>query len=181
MQRKNELFESIILDYNKNLSVIPPICYPQERDWTCAFACIRSLLSAIDEDVISEDELVEKYQLTPEPYYSADIKKMGLLDEYDAVYGCDMKKITFLDILELCDKGYYIMLESMVNYSHWMVFMGYLRISNKNNLEQNQFLFFEPYYNQMRLMIAEEFLGMWIDGDYMNSKVKKDFIAIKAK
>ena len=42
-------------------------------------------------NVPDEKYFVDKYELTPGPYYSKDIKRLGILDEYDAIYRCDEK------------------------------------------------------------------------------------------
>ena len=82
------------------------------------------------------------------------------------------------EILNLLENGYYIMLESMVNYSHWMVLLGYYVVKDTKNLEEHKILFYDPYYDDLKLLNADEFIGMWIDGNYENTKVKNDFIVI---
>ena len=104
---------------------------------------------------------------------------MRVLEQYDVKYGSDKTDTTFDDILELMEQGYYIMLESMVNYAHWMVILGYFNSADSNDIEKSKILFFDPYYNEVRLINTDEFLGMWIDGDYNTTKVKNDYIAIR--
>lgn len=171
--RKEEFFTKNVLKENKSVSQVPPILYKQERDWTCAIACIRTLISAINEDVPTEEYFIEKYNLKPGPLYSNDVMNLKILEKYNVKYGC-LKDIDFNEIVNLLNEGYYIMLESMVNYSHWMVLLGYFAVSE--DIEQYKLLFFDPYYEEVRLIRADEFIGMWQDGD---GKIKHDFIAIK--
>ena len=160
------------------MSLTPPYLYPQERDWTCSIACIRTILSAIINSVPKEDYIIEKYNMTPGPYYSKDIKNLGILNSYDVKYGCDNTNVIFENIINMVKDGYYIMLESMINYSHWLVFLGYYTY-NTNDIEKAKLLMYDPYYNEVRLVNADEFITMWIDGDYENSRIEKDYIAIR--
>lgn len=178
MERRNEYFEHQELEHQLVESRTPSRLFPQETDWTCSIACIRTILSGLQEYVPSEQEFVKKYHLSPGPYYSRDIQALGLLNEYDAVYGCDAKGITFDTILDYMSQGYYIMLESMYNYAHWFVLLGYFPLSG-GNVEHSRLLMFDPYYNEVRLLITDEFISMWIDGNYEHSRVIRDFIAIR--
>lgn len=176
--RKHELFAEIELIHKNIVTSVPLKMYPQERDWTCSIGCIRTILSGLIENVPSENSIIDMYAMTPRPYYSSDIKKVNILDEYDVIYGCDYSKVNFDDILEICLKGYYIMLECMVNYSHWLVLLGYYPLST-GKVEESKLLFFDPYYNEIKLINTDEFISMWVDGDFKNSNVKNDFVAIK--
>lgn len=177
MQRKFELFTPNTISHKETVISSPKKFYPQEKDWTCSVACIRTLLSGIMQNVLSEKEMIEKYNISPSPHYSEDIKRLGILSEYDTVFGCDISDVTFDTVLNLMQNGYFIMLECMYNYSHWMVLTGYYPIDD--NPEKSRLLFYDPYYNKMRLLIADEFINMWTDGDYENSKVESDFVAVK--
>lgn len=171
--RKDELFVKRELLIKNSISQTPPKLYPQERDWTCCIACIRTLLSAGKAPILSEDDIVKKYKISPGPLYSKDIKKLNLLYKYDVKYGCD-NDITFDEIIKLMQENYFIMLESMVNYSHWMVLLGYY--TNTDDIENYKLLFFDPYYNEVRLIRTDEFINMWSDGD---SDIERDYLAIK--
>ena len=59
-----------------------------------------------------------------------------------------------------------------------MVLLGYYVVKDTKNLEEHKILFYDPYYD-LKLLNADEFIGMWIDGNYENTKVKNDFIALK--
>lgn len=180
MERKFELFKKNSLAHKNIVMMAPDSMYPQERDWTCAFACIRTMLSGVTEAVPAEDTLVKDFSLEPHPYYSKDIKELHILDEYEALYGCDNPEITFDDILDFGQKGYHVMLECMINYAHWMVLLGYFPLSG-NDIEKSYLLFYDPYYNELKKINADEFISMWIDGNYENTKVVRDFIAVKRK
>lgn len=179
--RKQEYFLKRTTTQNDSISLTPPKLYPQERDWTCSVACLRTILSAFTEEVPEESSFVVNCGMEPGPCYSAGVKEMGILEGYDVIYGCDNPNIEFEDIIDMMKAGYYIMLESMVNYSHWMVLLGYYTIAPFEDMEKYQMLFFDPYYNQVRMINADEFLGMWIDGNYVESKIEKDFVAIRKK
>lgn len=178
MKRIKEYYKhDNVINFKSSISFNVHKLYKQERDWTCSLACIRTILSATDHKVYSEDYYIKNYKLKPGPHYSKDIKKIGLLDGFDVKYGCDCKSIDFDLVLNLMNDGYGIMLESMYNYSHWMVLIGFYRLGG--SIENDVIVCFEPYYNNIRLINVDEFLGMWIDGDYKNSKIEKDFIAIR--
>lgn len=63
------------------------------------------------------------------------------------------------------------MLESMYNFSHWMVFVGYFPVRGTSNIEEHRMLFYDPYLDSMRLIGAEEFEGMWLDGNHKDNSV----------
>lgn len=172
--RKEELFKKREMLIKNSISLTPPQLFKQERDWTCSIGCIRTLLSAITNTVPSEDEIIKKYKIEPNNLYSKDIKDLNILYKYDVKYGCD-KDLEFDKIIELMQKGYYIMLESMVHYSHWMVLIGYF--TNSEDIENYQLLFFDPYYNEIRLIRADEFIDMWADGE--DSDIQRDYIALR--
>lgn len=175
---KHELFKENIIVNKKTITCSPPILFPQERDWSCSIACIRTLLSAVSTNVEKEDFYIKKYELKPHSYYSKDIKELHMLDNYNVLYGCD-KKYNFDDILNIAQDGFYIMLESAINCGHWLVFLGYFPLKNKDNISEHKILLYDPYYDDMKLMNADEFINMWIDFNYANTKIEKDFIAIK--
>ena len=77
MQRKHQLFTPNIIKYNQNISNVPKIFYPQERDQTCSIACIRTILSGLIDDIPSENDIINKNNMQPGPYYSKDIKKLA--------------------------------------------------------------------------------------------------------
>ena len=180
MKRKQEYFEVEVLRHQTNVANVPRNLYPQERDWTCAFACIRTMLSGISKDVPTEDELIATYQLKPGPHYSKEIKGYHMLDAYDTVYGCDREGKTLDMILDYMEQGYFVMLESMINYAHWMVLLGYYPLCGEN-IEQAKLLMYDPYYDEVRLVNADEFIGMWRDGNYETTRIDRDFIAVKQK
>ncbi len=181
MKRKEELFSSRKIKNKESVSNTPVKLLPQERDWTCAIGCIRTILSALDDKVLEEDEFIERYSMKPGPHYSKDIKEKKILQGYDVRYGCDTSNICIDDVIALMKEGYYVMLESMVNYAHWMVLLGYYTCYDFQDVEKHKMLFYDPYYNEIKLMNADEFLSMWIDGNYAETKVEKDFIAIRNK
>lgn len=174
--RKFEYFNKTKLKHQKIISNPPLILYPQERDWTCSIACIRTLLSKIKEYVPKEITFINTFNLKPNPYFSKDLKIILEKFDIDVVYGCDSKINSFDDILDLSQQGYYIMLESMYNVSHWIVFLGYYPIID-NSVESSKLLIYDPYYDEVKLINTDEFIAMWKDGS--NKDIQNDFIAIK--
>lgn len=178
IKRVSEYFHTIDKDRPLCYGNIPKRLYRQERDWTCAIACIRTMLSAFGEEK-DEAWYVKEYKFVPGPHFSKDIKRLGVLEGYDVIYGCDQTDKSLDMILEYSAKGYYLMLESMYNFSHWMVFVGYFPVRGTSNIEEHKMLFFDPYLDSMRLLSAEEFEGMWLDGNHKDNGVYCDFIAVK--
>lgn len=180
MKRKHECFEVGSLTHKTIVANPPKTLYPQERDWTCGLASLRTMMSGFSEEVPTEDYLVTTYNLAPGPHYSKNIKSYHMLDEYDVIYGCDTEDHTFDTVLDYVSQGYYVMLESMQNYAHWLVLLGYYPLVD-GDIEHSKILMYDPYYDQVRLFNTDEFISMWRDGNYENTRVDKDFIAIKSK
>ncbi len=179
--RKSEYYDKLSTEKHNSAGNIPPKLCPQETDWTCSIACIRTMLSGIEKNLPTEKEYVDKYNLKPGPHYSKQIKEFKILEDYEVVYGCDNPDITFDEIITMLENGYYIMLESMINYSHWVVLLAYLTVPTPHGMEKYEMLYYEPYYNCVKSINADEFIGVWKDGPYEKTKVEKDFIAIKGK
>lgn len=116
--------------------------------------------------------------MLPGPHYSKDIKRMGILDGYDAIYGCDCKDTDMDTVLSLMEKGYILMLEHMYNYAHWTVLLGFYPLHD-NEIETTTMLMYDPYYDEVRLYNVDEFTGMWMDGGYTEPRIEKDFIAVR--
>ncbi len=163
---------------NININNTPPKFYRQERDWTCSIACLRTLLSGIQDKVESENEFIIKYKFEIEPHYSKDIKYRNIFtDDLKVIYGCDHKNTSIKQLFSYMEDGYYIMVESMYNYAHWFVLLGYYAIGD--DPEKHKISIYDPYYDEVRFLNADEFSGMWLDGDHEKTKVYKDFIAIR--
>ncbi len=176
--RESVYFKPSVLQTQHIVTCAPKHLYYQKKDWTCCFASIATLLSSVAEEDLSEEFFTST--LTPGPYFSKDIKALQVLDAYDVIYGCDYDGYHFDNILQLAQDGYYIMLESLYNYSHWYVLLGYYPLEDKN-IEKATILVYDPYYDQTKLLNVDEFIGMWVDASYYKNNVKNDFIAIKAK
>ena len=76
---------------------------------------------------------------------------------------------------KLLAEKYYIMAECMYNYAHWVVVLGYFAVRDPEDTEEHRILLYDPYYDQVRLVIADEFLTMWCDPDGH----VKEFVAIR--
>lgn len=78
-------------------------------------------------------------------------------------------------LAKLLAEKYYIMAECMCNYAHWVVVLGYFAVRDPEDTEEHRILLYDPYYDQVRLVIADEFLTMWCDPDGH----VKEFVAIR--
>lgn len=152
--------------------------YNQERDWTCCIACLRTITSNIDY-LGSEDIIINQYNFTPGPYYSKDIKERQLLLNYNVIYGCDIIEKTPELLCKLL-KDYNIMIETMLNYDHWLVILGYFT-NNSTQINKHQILLYDPYFNKVRLENAEEIFSMWVSGEHIKNNIKNDFIAVRGR
>lgn len=179
--RKLEYFKGYnTLQTKESVSHIPRYMFHQHRDWTDHIACLRSILSKEVADVPKEDVIIEQLKLKPGMYYSADIYEWGLLSKFpvEARYGCKETNVSFDDMLQLLKDDWFVMMQTMINYSHWLVLCGYYCI-DENDIERNSVLYYDPYYDEVRLACADEFIEMWVDGAYVKSHVKNDFIAVR--
>lgn len=157
----------------------PKMLYKQRHDWTCSVACIRTLISGLICEVPDEDYFITKYKLKPSPYYTKDIKKLRILEPYcnKIIYSADLdqEEISLYFLQKLLRDQYYIMAECSYNVAHWVVIMGYCAVKNARDTEEHQLFIYDPYYDLVRLLIADEFESMWNDADGH----VKEFIAIK--
>lgn len=174
-----ELFSKNKINIDFSVSNCPPRLLRQERDWTCAFACIRTIMSAFDAGWINETDIIKRYKLTPGPYFSYDLKKLGIINHMDVVYGCDNPFVSFDDIIRYMKSGYYVMLESLTNYSHWMVLLGCYVLGDATDAESIKLSFYDPYYNDIKFVLLDEFINIWIDAEKEDNGIEKDFLAIK--
>lgn len=179
MKRKPEFFGATPKKgYTETAVMTPTKLYQQERDWTCSIACLRSITSSI-KNLGTEDHIIKTYGLCPGPYYSKDIKQLGILKDYIVEFGCDTEKNYDLDKLyRLLKNDYYVMVECMLNYDHWLVLMSYFP-NNSKDIAEHRLLLYDPYFNEIKLMRAEEFCAMWISGEHMKNNVTLDYIAVK--
>lgn len=176
----HEYFQNDYIISKKETAIMTPkILYRQERDWTCSIACLRSITSSI-RDVGSEESIIMTHSLIPGPKYSRDLKAMHILDEFDVIYGCDIteKKYAYELLYDLLKQDYFVMVESMINYDHWLVLCAYF-INGEDTPDKQTILLYDPYYNEMKLYRAEEFGAMWISGNHGSNGVMLDFVAVK--
>lgn len=161
-----------------SVSNTPPRLYRQERDWTCSVACIRTLLSGRVAEVASENEFIEKFGLVPGPHYVDELIEKQMLAPARVVKtnrSFAGEKIGLPLLACLLEEKYYVMAECMYNYAHWVVVLGYFAVRDAEDTEEHRILIYDPYYDQVRLVIADEFLTMWCDPDGH----EKEFVAIR--
>lgn len=149
MKRRYEYFKQKDLthEYNTCGNFTKKLC-KQETDWTCAFACIRTMLLSVISEVPSEEFIVSRYKLKPSPYYTEDIKKLGILEEYskDIIYSIDLNKETIFmyTVEQLLEQRYYVMIENTYNIAHWIVVLGYCVIKDTKNIEEHKVIVYVP-------------------------------------
>lgn len=179
MDRIREYFTGNENSYpDRCISNVPPKLYRQERDWSCSIACLRSLLSARGTE-LTEEKLIGMYGMTPGPHYSKDMKGVPLPGDPEVIWGCDEPDITIRRLFEYMSEGYYIMAETMYNYAHWYVLLGYNVLDGESNPERHYITAYDPYYNEIRVLNADEFDSMWLDGDHAVNGIKRDFVALR--
>ncbi|MCM1218455.1 MAG: hypothetical protein NC548_28540 [Lachnospiraceae bacterium] len=150
--------------------------FPQERDWTCALACFRTLLKSVGI-TINEENLIEVCDIQIGPKNSSDVKRWAGVLKLDKQirYGCDHRYINkkSANLLHELLRSHNVMLEVMLNYAHWIVVLAYYKMGE---LRDDTMVIYDPYYDKIRLFPAEEILSMWYAaGD--NTK-DRDFVAI---
>jgi hypothetical protein len=167
-KRKFEYFEVEKKENYKSYSNVPPQLMRQERDWTCSVAAVRTILSAFKEKYLSETSFIANYNLTIGEHYTEEILSKKLFGENKKILShLDFKKeeLSLKLLNNLLAKKYYIMAECMYNYAHWVVILAYLAVRGSSDTEEHQILFYDPYYDETRLVRADEFATMWCDPD----------------
>ena len=177
MKRKKEWF--LDLDYGIScgtvMSTVKKV-FPQERDWTCSVACFRTLTYALYNKVKDEDYFVNNYNITIGPQNSKAISNWGFTASKDVIiYGCYNKfdKDVAGNLTSLL-KTHNVMVECMLNYAHWLVVLGYIQLGD---LEDDIIILYDPYYNTVRQLIADEFFAMWYDVD--KNPIHRDYVAVR--
>jgi len=177
MQRKQEYFKEDLRD--EYGTPIGTVCssvravYPQERDWTCSIACLRTLLSASKVN-ISEDELISKCNISVGPKNSADVSEWEIVKDIKILTGYEHPvKENVLRELTMLMVDYNIMVECMVNYAHWIVLLAYVDLGD---IEKDIIVYYDPYYNRVNEIIADEFASMWYDVG--ERPIQHDYVAI---
>lgn len=176
MHRKAELFgESTYGQGTESVMSSVRIMFPQERDWTCSIASIRTLLSNKDtRQVPTEDFFISNFHLEKGPYNSKQILDKGILEKYSYKVAClePIPENNQLYHLTELMKKYNVMVECLINYAHWIVLLGYIKLGDA---EQDQFIYYDPYYHRVNTIVADELISMWFD---ISGKMHRDYIAI---
>lgn len=157
---------------------IPRHLIHQERDWTCALACLRTMMSCFIDVLPEENILIVQGKYKPGPIFSDRLKKLQT-DTWEMRFGCDDPSPTLTNIISLLDQGWSVMLESMYNYSHWMVLIAYFKLGNGESAETDRLLCYDPYYHDIRLINADEFNTMWMDGNHSENGIRCDYLALR--
>lgn len=135
-----------------------PHLYPQERDWTCSVACLRSIVSG--EYDISEDSIVDSCPIEMGPQTSKAVRHWMPYATSRFLFGAYQplpEKDTLRALVELM-KTHTVMIECMINYEHWVVLLGFTYLGS---LENSMFILYDPYLNTVRTVMAEELLNEW--------------------
>lgn len=148
--------------------------YKQDRDWTCSIACLRTIASHTAY-LPEEYDILQRYKINKGPQSSHSIRDW-MKDDERFRYGCvdtipEDYKLTYLTDLM---KTHNVMIECMLNYEHWVVILGYVYLGSD---ELAQFIVYDPYYNNVRVIIAEELVSMWYGvEDY---PIHRDYVACR--
>ena len=178
-KRKNEYFsENTYGQATKTILSTVSNVYRQERDWTCSIACLRTIMSGImpDTEIPTEDYYVNNTGLTMGPQNSRTLKELGYLDGLDYKIAFEEKAPTSNQVGFLLDlmTDYNVMIECMINYAHWIVLLGYIHLGN---IEEDRIVYYDPYYNRVNIIVADELISMW--HDIGSNPLEQDYIAIK--
>ena len=73
------------------------------------------------------------------------------------------------------------MLESLINYSHWMVLTGCYSFGDGTDPETIKLSLYDPYYHDIKIMLLDEFINVWIDAETEANGIERDYLAIKKK
>lgn len=154
--------------------------HKQDRDWTCSIACLKTILCITHP----EDWFIDTFHMEPGPFFSKDLKMVrNYFKAYKFVFGSDdttkdpIEK--FIKILLMVENGWSVMIETMYNYSHWLMILGFY--PHGDEFSDCDILLWDPYLGKTRLENAEEVISMWIDGDFEHTNVKNDYIAVRHK
>ena len=60
-----------------------------------------------------------------------------------------------------------------------MVLIGCYSFGNNTDPETIKLLFYDPYYNDIKIILLDEFINVWIDADVKENGVEKDYLAIR--
>ncbi len=147
--------------------MVPPRLYRQEKNWTCSVAAIRTILSAFGDKVLSEAEFIKKYDLVKGPHYTEEIMSKKMLGKKKVLSCLDFanQEISLKLLNNLLKEKYYVMAECLYNCAHWVVVLAYIATGGKGDLKEHRILFYDPYYDETRLVRADEFYEMWCDID----------------
>lgn len=171
---KPELFGNIEEQYGElNCSLLSSVrsVFRQERDWTCAIACLRTIM----RNKFDEDWLISQCEIQPGPQCSKNLKeylnKVRMKD--GVIFGCDNRYTNVKPVsrLETLMTGYDVMIEIMLNYAHWVVLLG---IYKMGDIKKDTVVLYDPYFDAIRTFPLEEIISMWyaagentIDHDYV--------------
>ena len=169
-----------LLSSNENVTSNLRRFYRQERDWTCSLACVRSLISSYEKD-ITEENIIKEQGLIPGPHYAKAIKNWKVLSKYNVKSSVDSPIDAHNPAEELyllLKQGFNVMIETMINYDHWVVVTG-IYPSEDKDIGKSQVTYYDPYFNKVRMIFLEELISMWVSGEHSANGIINDYIAIK--
>ncbi len=122
--------------------------FKQETNYTCGVACVRMVISAFEDDVPDECELIPLLDTRPNAGTHPDLIVKVLKDRgYNVLTGQDGN----LDELnKLIDFGYVVCLAISVDVPHFAVYLGH------NN---NHAFFHDPWYGERTAKSLKNFLS----------------------
>ena len=152
----------------KGCSVVntPVEFYKQERDWTCSIAVVRSAISCYNNK-ITEDEILAQENLKMGGQKIDNMKNWKILKEAgEGILTQQEKKVEGIKgLYDLLLDNYVVICETTYNWWHFVLAYGYLTTHNKDKIDEQMVLFYDPYYDEHLLMRAELFEQMWFNQD----------------
>lgn len=149
--------------------------YRQERDWTCSIACVRTVISAFNNN-ISEEQIIKDNNLKMGGQHIEDMKKWSCFKDLK-LESQETRPIKDIQgLYDLLLDNYIIICAHAYNLYHYIVCYGYLTTNERQNPENQCILFYDPYLDEHKLINADIFDTMWYD---IGTNKYRDYIAVK--
>lgn len=138
------------------VSEIPKNLYVQERDWTCAIACFRSI---VDSD-IAEPNFIQQNSIMRGPHYTTEMKtKEWPHPNFEVKYAeGDVSDLDPSVVWQHLYEHWRVMLETDLNGGHWMIVLALVPTQNSWDA-----VVWDPYYGRARVFDLPELLCMCHD------------------
>lgn len=149
--------------------------YSQERDWTCGYAALRTILNStvFKGRELSEEEIIvrgEEVGMGVGPKTSLDLQKVT------SVFLNDNPVVTNYDIspesIEKLFSEYLVAIECSILGGHWLVIMDIVKSENVEVVR-----LYDSYYDNVIDLTLKQLELMWHDKVLLQTD--KEFIAVR--